>query len=186
MDRNGDASINNGTELFGAATPLADGSRAGNGYAAMAQEDSNHDGTLSAADAHFNDLKLWVDANQDGKTDAGELHGLAQFGVVSLDLKGLVGNHLDHGNLLGLVSTYTTRDGATHAMADVWFAKSPSPAGEAPPRVDELLANPAAAQIPVEFATPASDLTQARAAPAQAATPTAQRGFEDSRPAPLI
>jgi len=28
---------------------------------------------------------------------------------------------MDNGNLLGLVSSYETADGATHDMADVWF-----------------------------------------------------------------
>jgi hypothetical protein len=133
-DINGDGRINDGTELFGVATQKADGTRAGNGYEAMKLEDSNGDGTLSAADKSFGDLKLWVDANQDGKTDDGELHGLVDFGIVSLDLQALVGTEVDNGNLLGLVSSYTTADGSQHAMADVWFSK------EAAPALNELLA----------------------------------------------
>ena len=126
-DRNHDGVINDGTELYGAATLRADGTRAGNGYAAMALEDSNHDGKLNASDAHWKDLQLWVDANHDGKTDAGELHGLAEFGITELDLAAKVGSDIQNGNLIGLVSTFTKSDGSQHAVADVWFAKDVAP-----------------------------------------------------------
>ncbi len=112
LDRNHDGQINNGTELFGVATPTADGSRAGNGYAALALIDSDHNGVLNATDARFKELQLWVDANSNGRTDAGELHALAEYGVVSLDLKSEAGSVVDQGNLLGLVSNYTSADGA--------------------------------------------------------------------------
>jgi len=179
MDRNGDGKISDGTELFGVATKNADGTRAGNGYAAMALEDSNHDGKLSAADQNWNKLQVWVDANQDGKTDGGELHGLAEFGVASLDLKGLVGTEVDHGNLLGLVSSFTKTDGSQHAMADVWFAKDATPA----PQLHELIAAPAADVLPAALAAAALP----EAAPAAHVAPsTPHRVFGETRPAPLI
>lgn len=81
MDRNHDGQINNGTELFGTATQLANGQRAGNGYAALAEMDTNHDGKISAADAGWKDLQVWVDANHDGKVEAGELKTLHQLGI---------------------------------------------------------------------------------------------------------
>ncbi|KNZ31087.1 MAG: hypothetical protein AD742_19190 [Methylibium sp. NZG] len=142
MDRNRDGSINDGRELFGVATQTADGTRAGHGYAAMSLEDSNRDGKLSAADASFKDLQLWIDANHDGKTDKGELRSLGEFGIVELDLNAQVGTEVDNGNLLGLTSSYTTADGAQHAMADVWFAKEPAPA------LGDLLVAPTAEVLP--------------------------------------
>jgi hypothetical protein len=144
-DINGDGIINNGTELFGAGTRNAQGQSMGNGYAALALEDTNHDGKISATDAHFKELKLWVDANHDGKTDAGELHGLAEFGIVELDLGAAKSGQLNNGNFVGLVSSYTTADGHSHEMADVWFAKdakTTTPA--ATPHLHELLAAPQA------------------------------------------
>jgi hypothetical protein len=151
MDRNGDGRINDGTELFGVATVKADGTRAGNGYEAMKIEDSNQDGKLTSADARYSELKLWVDANQDGKTDEGELRGLADFGIVSLDLSALTGSEVDNGNLLGLTSSYTTADGATHDMADVWFAKDVAAA----PALNELLAGAPAEVLPAALSTAA-------------------------------
>jgi len=144
MDRNGDGIINDGRELFGAATVLASGQRAGNGYNAMANEDTNHDGKLNKHDANFDKLKVWVDANHDGKTDAGELKGLVDMGIVELDLSHVTGTKVDNGNLQGLVSSYTTADGKHHEMADVWFAKAQA----APPALGDLLAAPSADLMP--------------------------------------
>jgi hypothetical protein len=158
MDLNHDGKIDNGSELFGVGTKLANGRRAGNGYEAMAQVDSNGDGVLDAKDAHFKDLVVWVDANHDGVSEPGEVKSLSQLGIVSLDLHGLAGHATDHGNLLGLTSSYTTADGATHAMADVWFAKDASSgassAAAAPhdtsptPSLGDLLAAPATELLP--------------------------------------
>jgi hypothetical protein len=165
MDRNGDGVIKDGSELFGAATRLANGSRAGNGYNALAEVDSNHDGKISAQDAQFVNLKVWVDRNHDGKTDLGELKGLVDLGITELDLNYASSNRLDHGNAVAMVSSYKTVDGQTHEMADVWFAKSAS--GPAP-KLDELLA---AAPVDLVPASPAA--THANAAAPQAGTAAA-------------
>jgi hypothetical protein len=123
LDRNHDGKINDGSELFGAAMLNADGQRSGNGYAALSQFDTNHDGAVSAADAGFNDLQVWVDGNHNGVTEGGELKSLADLGIVSMDLNAHSSTATDNGNLLGLVSSYTTASGDTKGMADVWFAK---------------------------------------------------------------
>jgi len=126
MDRNHDGIINDGTELFGAATVLSSGHRAGDGYTAMRDIDSNHDGKLTATDAAFKDLQVWVDANGDGITGNGELKSLASLGIIEIDLNAKAGTEIDNGNLLGLVSSYKTSDGVSHDMADVWFSKEAS------------------------------------------------------------
>ena len=140
-DINHDGVINDGSELFGGATVLASGKRAGNGYAAMADLDSNHDGKLSAKDAAWNELKVWVDGNHDGTTDGGELKSLAEAGVLEINLDFTKGSTVDNGNLLGMVSGYTGTDGSQHAVADVWFAKQA--AALAAPALGDLLAAPA-------------------------------------------
>ena len=86
-----------------------------------------------------------MDANHDGKTDAGELHDLAEFGIVELDLEARAGTDMNNGNLIGLVSSFTKADGSQHVMADVWFAKDVAPAGaaaEPPAALGDLLAAP--------------------------------------------
>ena len=153
MDRNGDGIINDGRELFGAATQLANGQRAGNGYAAMEAEDTNHDGKLNAQDKNFDKLRVWVDANHDGKTDAGELRGLVEAGVLELDLSHVTGHQVDNGNVLGLVGGYTGTDGARHDMADVWFTQHRDAQA---PALGELLAGPPAALIADSASGPAA------------------------------
>ncbi|HEX5357389.1 MAG TPA: hypothetical protein VFW93_14340, partial [Aquabacterium sp.] len=167
MDRNGDGRINDGKELFGTAT-VVDGHRAGDGYTAMRAEDSNHDGKLSATDLRFDELKVWVDANSDGVSQAGELHNLASLGIIEIDLHAQHASTMDNGNLLGLVSDYKTSDGHTHAVADVWFAKDQTPHAAdhvaqtldlhvsdlLAPRAEDLLASNASTHTPVT-ATPA-------------------------------
>jgi hypothetical protein len=173
-DLNSDGIINNGTELFGAATVLANGQRAGNGYAAMAALDSNHDGELSAADAKFSELKLWVDANHDGVTNAGELRSLADMGVLEINLDFTKTTTTNNGNLLGMVSNWTGTDGSSHQVADVWFAKAPA-ADSAAPTVGELLAGP-----PADLLPPAAPATAPAAAHATAEAHTmAERAAPD-------
>lgn len=123
-DRNSDGVINDGRELFGGAMELENGQRAGHGYAALSQLDSNSDGQIDAADAKFNELRVWVDGDSDGVTDAGELKSLADLGILSMDLGATRGTEIDNGNLLGLVSSYTSTDGQTRDMADVWFQRA--------------------------------------------------------------
>ncbi len=62
----------------------------------------------------------------------------------------MAGTTIQNGNLLGLTSTYTTSDGATHAMADVWFAKdtSTSVSTASTPALSDLLAQPGTDLLP--------------------------------------
>lgn len=60
IDLNHDGKINNGSELLGNSTRLADGSLARDGWQALAQYDDNADGIIDAKDAVFNDLRVWV------------------------------------------------------------------------------------------------------------------------------
>ena len=124
MDRNHDGSINGGTELFGEGTNLANGQKAANGYAALAELDANADGVINASDGNFADLMVWVDGDSDGVSQETELHSLGSLGITQLGLNAQTSTATDNGNLIGLVSNYTTADGATHDMADVWFQTS--------------------------------------------------------------
>jgi hypothetical protein len=83
LDRNGDGRIGDGTELFGSAVRLADGSRADNGFEALAELDSNADGRVDAADPRFAELRIWADADADRITDEGELR-VASTGAMRL------------------------------------------------------------------------------------------------------
>ena len=119
MDLNGDGIINNGAELFGDHTVLADGTLAKDGWAALSAQDSNHDGKIDVQDANFNKLGVWVDANGNGSTDVGELHTLAEEHIASINLNHDNSSVQQNGNVVQMASSFTTTDGVTHSMADV-------------------------------------------------------------------
>jgi hypothetical protein len=131
MDRNNDGTINDGSELFGSSTVLADGSKAIDGYQALAQLDTNRDGVISSEDAQFARLGVWVDGNADGSTGTGEVKSLAELNISQLSLKVEATSNTNNGNLIGLTSSYQTADGVNHTAADVWFTVKPSQASTA-------------------------------------------------------
>jgi hypothetical protein len=121
-DLSGDGVINHGGELFGEGTVLADGSKAKDGYQALAALDSNLDGLIDAKDAAFGSLQVWTDANGNGITDAGELKSLGSLGITSIALDAVKTSVVDNGNLIGLMGSFTKSDGTVHTAADVWFS----------------------------------------------------------------
>ncbi|MEB0011472.1 calcium-binding protein [Glaciimonas sp. Cout2] len=122
MDRNGNGVIDNGTELFGNSTQLDNGHTASDGFGALADLDSNHDGKIDKNDANWNQLKVWHDLNQDGISQANELFTLDQLGIASLNVNKKSHNQtLANGNQLADQGTYTKTDGSTGNMGDVNF-----------------------------------------------------------------
>ena len=49
-------------------------------------EFASRGGKLDALDPYFNAFKLWLDINGDARTGVGELYGLAETGVQSIDV----------------------------------------------------------------------------------------------------
>lgn len=126
IDLNHNGLIDSGAELFGNATALSDGQKAADGWAALAALDSNADGHIDTRDAHFADLRLWVDADGDAVTDAGELRTLAEAGVTSLNVAYARSASVQNGNLLDGSGSFTKADGSVGAMTDVWFQTAPA------------------------------------------------------------
>ncbi|MCP4485862.1 MAG: calcium-binding protein, partial [Gammaproteobacteria bacterium] len=125
LDKNNNGYIDSGRELFGDNTLLADGvTQATHGYDALAEYDTNLDGKIDASDSVFNDLKVWVDANNDGVSDAGELKTLSESNVASLTLNYQSDGTIQNDNDLRYTSTYTDTAGVEHATADVFFASN--------------------------------------------------------------
>ena len=94
LDRNNNGAIDNGRELFGDSTQLSSGGNAADGFAALADLDSNADGVIDGADAQFNNLRVWRDLNQDGISQANELSTLEQQNIASISLTTTQNNQL--------------------------------------------------------------------------------------------
>lgn len=106
LDRNGNGTIDDGSELFGNHTPMVTtGMTALNGYEALREFDlagmgGDGDSRIDPDDAIWEELGLWVDANHDGVSQPDELTGLTAAGVVAFETKYSRNNHRDrYGNL---------------------------------------------------------------------------------------
>jgi hypothetical protein len=86
LDKNGNGKIDDGAEMFGEATRLKNGNTALNGYLALQELDTNKDGLITAADADFDKLVVWIDSNSNGVTDNGELRSLASLQIQKIGL----------------------------------------------------------------------------------------------------
>lgn len=122
FDKNQDGVINNGSELFGNNTLLKNGTKASNGFEALREYDENKDGMIDAKDNIYNALRLWQDTNSDGVTDSGELHTLSELGVASINLNYATTDDYEEQNRVFETSTFTTTEGITQNINDVWFA----------------------------------------------------------------
>lgn len=84
VDRDGDGAINKLSEI----SFVQDKPGATSDLEGLRTWDSNGDGVLDAADADFDKILLFVDANQNGRSTAKELRTLEQAGIKAIDLGG--------------------------------------------------------------------------------------------------
>lgn len=121
LDRNGNGSIDDGRELFGDATPLANGTRATNGFEALQEFDSNRDGVIDDRDPIWSSLVLWTDTNHDATSAASELQPIAASAVRAIDLAyRAVGRRDAYGNLFRYEATIALTHGR-RSCYDVFF-----------------------------------------------------------------
>lgn len=129
LDRNGNGTIDDGGELFGDVTdqPLSDDPH---GFSALAVFDTTDrggdgDGWITPVDEVFSDLRLWIDANHDGRSQPEELTGLQDQGVTALHLFFVESRSRDgHGNRLRFQAAVQTTAGRTRAV-DVYLLTAP-------------------------------------------------------------
>ncbi len=117
-DVNGDGKIDDGSEIF---TPNFNGGTFASGVAALASLDGNGDGKIDGSDDAFSKLKVWIDANNNGISDDGELSSLADHHVASISLTtDTTGGTEDGQTILG-EGSFTFDDGSTGNFVEVGF-----------------------------------------------------------------
>lgn len=136
-DRNGNGIIEDKSELFGDRDGFADG------FASLAELDSDGNGVIDANDAAWSELSLWFDRNGDGRSenevteangqtiwrdldgdgeqDAAELVSLTEAGLQSIDLGAALIDETNEGHLVTHRSNVTWQDGSQSLVEDVWF-----------------------------------------------------------------
>lgn len=95
IDRDGNGSIDNGTELFGTSSPRSGDRAARNGFEALAQLDANRDGFVDSSDPDWSRLLVWADANGDGFSQREELRPAAEAGLLGISLTWSIATRCD-------------------------------------------------------------------------------------------
>ena len=129
LDRSGNGLVDDGSELFGIGTPLVlEGRNAPNGFVGLAQYDArqlggNDDGLITEADAIWPQLRLWLDANADGRATRDEMRTLRAAGISALETIPKVRKYADEaGNIIPFWAWATQRALPRRAlMVDVFF-----------------------------------------------------------------
>jgi len=113
LDANRNGAIDGLDELFGSATQ--------DGFAELAQHDSNADGRIDDQDADYTRLRVWQDANQDAIVQSGELKTLADIGITRIDLATSATNTLIGDNRLAATGSFVM-NGEQRLAADIELA----------------------------------------------------------------
>lgn len=178
QDLNSNGRIDGIDELFGSPTFT--------GFAELSTLDTNTDGKITSADADWNTLKVWIDTDEDGFTDDGELHTLSSLNITELGLTVTPVGTTINGNELVETSTFK-QNGVDKTLGEVLFAINPTNsvyAGDLPNGISwDALTKPflrgygVMADLPVALTLNATLMTMAENLVTVATTAT----FEDFR-----
>lgn len=131
LDRNHNGRVTSGAELFGTFTPLRNGDLAKNGFEALSEFDTNHDGVIDHREPIWSQLLLWRDLNHNGTSEPSEISTLESSDVTAIDLRyHWTGRHDRWGNTFRYESKISIRNKSGHAarqqpVYDIFFVSIP-------------------------------------------------------------
>jgi hypothetical protein len=114
----------------------------------LASFDSNGDGKITAADALFNDLEVWIPGTQGGP---GILETLTQAGITELDLSATTANQMNNGNTINATFSFKFANGTIGQGADVSFSVGPDTTTPVPAAAASSQSNSALVQAMASF-----------------------------------
>nr|CAD6436783.1 hypothetical protein REQ54_04087 [Rhizobium sp. Q54] len=118
LDLDGNGLIDDGSEIF---TPDFNGGKFASGVGALASLDTNSDGKIDAEDEAFSKLSIWVDANNNGVSDVGELSSLSENRLASISLTAGTTGGTEDGQTIFSEGSFTFEDGTTGGYVEVGF-----------------------------------------------------------------
>jgi hypothetical protein len=128
IDLDHDNRVTDGRELFGVGTVLPTGERARDGFEALSMYDTpsrggNSDGAISADDAVWNRLRIWVDRNHNGLDDPGESNPIRRYNIALIPTGYVLAVAPDEsGNIHALQGSYKRRVGGAGGAHDEYHA----------------------------------------------------------------
>ncbi|WGL98271.1 hypothetical protein QE177_14040 [Arsenophonus sp. aPb] len=121
-DKDNDGVISSGEELFGEDSLLANGTKAKDGFSALAPFDNNLDGLIDKKDNLWSEIKIWQDKNTDGISQANELTAMESIGIKSIELNAKQTNFYDkNGNFHQLMAKVNWDNNKQTDITDVLF-----------------------------------------------------------------
>lgn len=141
------------------------------GYAALAAQDGNRDKLINNKDSVWSNLKVWVDANHDGKVQAGELKSMDALGITQIDLAVTAAsdNEMRDGNRVFAHGSFTI-NGQTREALGVDFIADPTRTTVTALASGSLLTSTAAASATAGFGIPPGGAVAAPSLPATVKT----------------
>ncbi|MBO5320519.1 MAG: hypothetical protein J6B01_12035 [Ruminococcus sp.] len=127
LDRNGNGFIDDGGELFGDQVIMSNGKTASSGFEALKDLDTNNDGIINKDDEQFENLRVWIDSDQNGISASDELKTLDEIGITSISLDHINKDTIDSetGTAVTESSIVNFTDGTTREIAEHWFEVKP-------------------------------------------------------------
>ena len=126
IDKDGNGTIDDRNELFGNKQNYQYLSQSqtwnyDNGFETLKDYDSNDDARITASDDGFSDLRVWIDVNSDGISQADELHTLSSLGITEISTDYTIISEENQGNYIYQEGSFYI-NGNRQNISDVWFS----------------------------------------------------------------